>query len=162
MTHRRWTPDQDSVLRKDYHLGADTVARRLNRTAQAVYCRAHKLGLVEPRASLWSEREERILIARYVVDGPSRLASELGRSVAAVQTHARALGLAMHRINPAGRRPRRDLVWTTAAITLLTETWGRVSLQEIAASVGTTETGVRRKAERLGLPFGARGGRRKQ
>lgn len=41
---------------------------------------------------------------------------------------------------------------------MLTARWGNATLQDIAASVGTTETAVRRKAERLGLPFGPRGG----
>lgn len=48
MTARRWTPEEDEILRREFpdpHISVDVIARKLGRTAKVVWTRAYALGL---------------------------------------------------------------------------------------------------------------------
>lgn len=162
MPGRRWTEHEDAAMRLHYPTGPVAVARMLGRSSRAVYQRACVLGLVGRLPSTWTEQDERLLVENYARMGPTKLAAMLGRTFPSVQTRARDLGLAMYRKpHPTTSKRLSPRVWTEAAVDYLRSQWGSAPLTEIAAHVGTTEVGVRRKAERLGLQFGPRGRRRR-
>ncbi len=90
----------------------------------------------------WTKAELEVVRSRYEMDGPTKLARELGRTEQAVRHRGQKLGV-VHR--------RR---WTAAEEEELCLLWGEKTLPRIAAHLRRSPEGVYRRAECLGLTRG--------
>lgn len=90
---RRWTPDEDAVLRERYTtMRGSALAALLGRPTGSVQARAKKLGIQRHWAT-WSAAEEAVVRAEFPNTRTADLAGRLGRTTTAVQNFAYMLGL---------------------------------------------------------------------
>lgn len=98
--HRPWTPREEALLGKSPDAA---VARKIGRTASAVWEHRHKLGLpnscLSPRRP-WTKAEEALL----GTDADKVIAKKLGRTVVAVQMRRYRKSIRLHRHPRASRR----------------------------------------------------------
>lgn len=97
-TWRRWTDEDDALLVKMAGEGipAEKIAKRLTRSANAVYARLRRHGLpLRMDGKWWSDEEEATLrsLAAETLSAPA-IAARMGRSACAI--HARAFKLGIH------------------------------------------------------------------
>jgi hypothetical protein len=96
ITRRRWTPEEDVVIRETYASApAYAIAEQLGRTEDAVWQRAVRVLGLEKRQvpPPWSDAEINELKRRYPAEAPAVIARQLGRSLSAVYQQAIYLGL---------------------------------------------------------------------
>lgn len=122
------------------------IADILETSPEAVVAAAHAAGLVaedapEANYERFAPAEIRLLRTRYGKASPGDIARALGRSVEAVKSAARRLGLAAEP-SPA---------WAPAQDAVLSKLWGKLSSAKIGAVVGRTGNAVRARARALGL-----------
>lgn len=95
----------------------------------------------------WTKRDDVIVRARYLLDGPSEIAKRLDRSWFSIAYRARKLGIAIRR--------RR---WTTEERAFLRQLWGTHTLRSLAKKMGRTVDGIYEQGRFMGLPMGCRPG----
>lgn len=90
---RRWTPDEDAMLRERYTtMRGAALAALLGRPTGSVKARAKKLRVQRPRA-IWSADDEAVMRTEFPNTRTADLAAKLGRETVAVQNFAYKLGL---------------------------------------------------------------------
>lgn len=153
-TPRRWSPEQDALLRASAEAGvpAAAVAQRLGLPLEAVRRRRRALLPSRRRTRPYTVAEDEALREAIARDRPLRaLAAELGRTEGALRVRAHTLGLL------TGDRRRR---WTLREDGLLREGYERGLGCEAVARLmlgGTrTASAVSARARRLGLVSYAR------
>lgn len=105
MSLNYWTPDECEIVRQHYPAGGSAEVLKLlpNRTLKAVQGQARRLGL-PMRAKNWPAEHDELLRQHYRARGGLVVAEMTGRSVVAVQTRARILGVRADRAAEASRR----------------------------------------------------------
>ena len=89
---RRWTHEEDALIKEYYPLEKREVYKRLEgRTKEAVYQRAIFLDLVE--SNQWSRKEENILRQYYPIEGEAVVLRLKNRTEVAVRGRANKLGI---------------------------------------------------------------------
>lgn len=115
---RRWTPDEDRVIRAEYRtLDVTELARRFNRSVGAVYVRAWKLRVIKcewcPSLPRYAERETEVLRLHARGWTDSEIGAKFGVSHDAILKQRKRLGLPSNRRSPRVlarlKRLRRDL-----------------------------------------------------
>lgn len=96
----------------------------------------------------WTADEDAAVVARYATGDIEAIATDLDRSVIAVNHRAKRLGVA--------QRKRR---WTKADVATLKSFWGEESLRSLAKRLGRTEATTFWRAQQEGLPLGCPQGR---
>lgn len=94
---RRWTQEEYDLLEEHYEThGLEYVSEQLGRSENAVYNRAHALGLKPPkkqRQTPWPKSDDDILRAHYRYSNARAIGEILERSEEFVKDRARYLGL---------------------------------------------------------------------
>lgn len=158
MTWRRWTAEEDALLRQWSREGVTVpvMAERLGRTFRSTAIRRDRLGLTSPKQRHWSSVE--LARARRMYDGgvsPARIAEALHRSQASVRKALhRHGGLELARKGIARRRDdtrvydlrRRGLIFREILLVLRGAGW------DTDHHVRTLATWFRRYLERCRLP----------
>lgn len=162
---RRWTTDEDAVLRAHYTTtrGAD-LATRLGRPCGSVKARAKKLGIQRQRA-IWSVADEAVMRAEFPNTRTADLAARLGRETVAVQNFAYKLGLRksqaflygpesgrLHAGEPRGVEFRFQPGQTPSNKGLRRKGWGPGRMRETQFKKGAPRSG---KAALVYQPVGA-------
>ena len=97
MTRRhRWTREEVETLCREYRNNKQSVielAVKLGVTEKAVQSKVSRLGLC--RSSQWTPEENRLLFDLVGRNRPQTIARKLDRSLKAVASHARKLGLSL-------------------------------------------------------------------
>lgn len=91
----------------------------------------------------WTDEAIQMLKDRYKLDGPSKLATELGTSLASVIAKARRLGLA--------NKVSKAFEWTDDALTKLRDLYPTADPETLVREIGMPIYVIRRRASRLGL-----------
>lgn len=158
MTPRRWTAEEDQLLRVWSRDGVpvQTMAERLGRTFRGTAQRRDRIGCTSPKQRHWSSVE--LARARRMYDGgisPMRIAEQLHRTQASVRKQlARHGGLDIGRKGMARRRDdtrvydlrRRGLIFREIVLVL------RGEVGDMAHHARTLATWFRRYLERVRLP----------
>ena len=99
-----WRDDETAFLRDNLNkLGIKACAERLGKTYIRVSSRAYHLGLIKEVSPSWQPHEIDLLKKHFSEDGAEFIASKIDRTVAAVKTKGRALGLML----PRGNRKKK-------------------------------------------------------
>lgn len=158
MTPRRWTAEEDALLRQWSREGVpvQAMAERLGRTFRGTAQRRERIGCTSPKQRHWSSVE--IARARRMYDGgvsPTRIAEALHRTPASVRKQlGRHGGLDYARKGIARRRDdtrvydlrRRGLIFREILLVLRGPEW------DTDHHVRTLATWFRRYLERVRLP----------
>lgn len=150
---RRWTPDEDELLRRAYAAGDTLTPLRqlLGRGVCSIRWRAGELGLRGTHAKrdgwrgrVWSAEDEALLRAEFGNTPSPELARKLGRTKAAMFSRANALGLVHGYLRPWTPDERRALgiVWRLG-----------LPLAVIAKACGRDPAAVSKQAIKLGIAF---------
>jgi len=139
-----WLPEQLDVLCARFAADEDlqVIADVLDRTLVAVRTKVDDLGLRRNSARPWPELEDAYLAQHYGTKPTSTIASELGRSCAAVYARAGVLDLT------EGNAPPYTL-WEIAQIRAGYD-WG-VPVTRLAVIVGRPVSGIVSLASKLGI-----------
>lgn len=100
ITRRRWTAAEDDLIREHYTtMGAAEIGTLIDRTKDAVWIRAGKLGLEkrEEAHGSWTEAELNEVRRCYSTERPAQIAKRLGRTTSAVSQQAAVLGVLSHK-----------------------------------------------------------------
>ena len=101
---RKWSPEEDEIIRKNYPIMKKDVYKLLEgRTQNATYQRAHFLGLIPTRE--WTRAEDNIIRKYYPIEGSgvvvrlNKKNKTISRSEDAIKTRAGTLGVKKDRKN---------------------------------------------------------------
>ncbi|MFA6185997.1 MAG: hypothetical protein WC770_02130 [Phycisphaerae bacterium] len=146
-----WTKDEIGELRRMYlNLSNGDIAKKLNRTKQAVQAKTRKLklfgefkeqGLVRKTGSgvnRWSDSEIDILKKLYPEKSKDYIAKKLGRTKKAVEVMGRRLKL-------TSNAPRKNS-WTIEEDTFIEEHIAKWPIEKIAEKLGKTFNAIQRRA----------------
>ncbi len=138
-----WWPEEEKFLKTYYFsLGANEVARILQRTVWAVNQRAHRIGLSRTQKKRpWSRKDDRQLIRLIDIKPMSEIAELLGRTNSSVTRRVSLLGIQSHR----GR------AWSEREESLLVQLYSSQTIRELSRRFGRTEGAIRGRVFRLGL-----------
>jgi len=92
----------------------------------------------------WTESALNVLRERYVLDGPTALAEELGTSLASVQAKAKRLG-----VRP--KHPTKPYEWTEEMLATLNRLYPTADRETLVKEVGVPYHIIQRRAHRIGL-----------
>lgn len=91
---RPWTEEENEVLRVSYEVETlETIAKRLDRTKEAIYQRAIKLGIAKAKYKTWSRDDDDFLLANWGKLSKVKIAEALGSNFKTVTSKAERLGL---------------------------------------------------------------------
>jgi hypothetical protein len=151
---RRWTPEEDDLLRKAYRDGSSLtpVRTRLGRSTSSIRWRCGELGLQGTHVNKagwrterpWSEEETAILRAEYGKTPNAELARKLDRKWTAVRDRAAHLGIKhgwMRAFTPDEDRAI-VIAWHMA-----------ISLTHLAGAMSRDPSTIMRRAQRMGYRF---------
>jgi hypothetical protein len=150
---RRWTPEEDDLLRAAYARGdsLQKFAVSLGRKVDSARHRAGEIGLqgTHPRPNgwrgeVWTPDEEARLRELYGKVKPAALGALFGRSKGAVFSRAWALGLDAGYWRPYSAEERRafELAWANG-----------ISVSQLAMALGRKAPAVYRQCDRFGISF---------
>jgi hypothetical protein len=89
----------------------------------------------------WTKNEDALIVRWYGKKPIAWLAQKLRRTVPAVRTHARGLGMKL----------RKKTLWTPEDDALLQEWYGKKPLEWIMKRLGRTKNSIRMRATQLGI-----------
>ena len=137
---RKWTEEENVVLREWYPIEGSKVADRLEgRTRGAAQSQARRLGLKSPNG-LWTEEENEILRKNYSLEGTKVKEWLERRTKGAIKTQARKLGL---------KAP--DDIWTEEENEILKKWYLVEGAKVIDRLNGRTISAIKARARKLGL-----------
>jgi predicted DNA-binding protein (UPF0251 family) len=135
-----WTHEHIGFGGHEVEMSARLDTERLTRALLAAGRRAKF-----PRR-FWTDAEEAVLTKHYRKRGRAYCAAKVGRTVAAVQKHATAMGIT------------GDPAWTQPEVDVLLREWGEVSERKLRSMLrGRTWDGIAQQARKHGLPAPSRG-----
>ena len=139
-----WLPEEVDRLRAGFLADEDLqgIAGALDRTLGAVRTKVAELGLRRDSSRPWAVLEDEHLARHYGVQATSTVASDLGRTCAAVYARAGVLGLTEGNPPPYTR-------WEVAQIRAGYD-WG-IPVARLAVIVGRPASGIASLASKLGI-----------
>ena len=102
--------------------------------------------MTKERWEQWTEKELSYLRQRYTKEGPSEVASKLGRTVYAVVGKARRLGLEATR-----KLPPKNFKWTDEMLTAIRNRYVSEGAFKLASDLNLAVDTIRQKASAMGL-----------
>ena len=145
LNDRRWTEDEDNILKEYYGAEGLKVAERLpGRSEKNCHYRASVLGLKSD--SFWTEEEIQILIMYYPSEGVAVKTKLPSRSIASIKGKARSLGI---RYNEAIEvKP-----WTEDELQVLMQFYTTEGGEVYKKLPGRSRANVQNKASALGISY---------
>ena len=140
----KWTPEEIKLVQKFYEKkGAAFIAKKINRSTNAIMAQAAKLNIRFSGVRAWYEWEKRYLLKNYHVKKNASIARSLKRSIPSVVGMAKNLGLI--KAGPAD--------WTEEERDVLRKLYSdrKNSLEEMSRLTGRTRAAILIQAQVLGL-----------
>lgn len=139
---RRWSEEEDNILREYYPIEGTKVKNRLSgRTEAAIKLQAKKLELrVRNTWNTWTEKEDKILRKYYTVEGTKVKNRLESRSRNSIKARARKLGLISH-----------DSSWTYKEIEILKKYYPIEGIKVESRLNGRTKKAIMTQAEIFGI-----------
>ena len=94
----------------------------------------------------WTEERIKLIKERYQVDGPGKLAEELGTTRFSVMFKARRLGLGLTR-----KKPREPLIWTDVMVAAMKDRYASEGAHGFAKEYGVPVSAIYHQAALLGI-----------
>ena len=138
-----WTASEEGFLQENYFfMSAPDIAAKLGKSVPAVKGKISRFRLWGcKRAPGWTPELDAVVRSRYPEEGPTAIASKIGRTEAAVRARARVLGVQF--------RPRRP--WASDEVSRLRELAPGKTLAELARLLGRPMQSVQSKLQELEL-----------
>ena len=148
---KRWTDEEDKILREFYPTEGSGVHKRLpDRGPKDCGARGRLLGLsFEGKSRGWTEEEDRLLREYYSVGGSALVAERISRSRAAITKRALFLGLSAPRSGGNGAP-----AWTADELSILLNNRDKCATELTGLLPGRSVTAIDIKRVRLGLTDG--------
>ena len=151
---RSWSQAEDNLLREHYSTcSIDDIAKRLNRSNEAIYSRGNKLALkrVNPSPAsqnfgdAWSPKEIEILKQAAPKFNRNEIAKIINRSPEAIKSKLTRMGI------EAIQAPDSRNLWTNEQINFLENNLLELSIKDISSALGRSERAISHMRMKLGL-----------
>ena len=136
-----WSEEEIDYLRNNYSkVETKELCKKLNRTHNAIRSRASKLNLKRP-SLLWTKEEDEYLEKNCKEKSIKEMSDFLGRTANAIEARMRLHGLI---------KPTR-VKWDDKKVEFLTDNYNKMSLEEIAETIGCGKEAVYMQLYGLGI-----------